>query len=351
MPEITIQRSQQPVQRRLEPILIGERDPVAVADLRRQLRIRHRLAQHRHDPLLHLPRILDLVLAIGRGHRRGRDHEQERVGLLDRALDRLREHLTVGDPLGVQPHLLAPRRDRLRQPAHKLGVPPRIRHEHVSHQDPDWRARSTASARSAAHGGARGKKPPRTSSPPRPAKAKAKPSRTRAHASSPDCKPKPTAPPANNEERGGRRGMSALPARQRQPRAAAARRAAPPRCLSRAVSTARFALAFAQHRAPVNLAAGESQDRNPRRRRVLLLRFGVTLLAPADDRTRGDPLVRRRLSGATHSSPTQSSATPPRRWRTVRPARRRLNFAAKATDRGARAATAADGPRACPASW
>ena len=64
-----------------------------------------------------------------------------------------------------------------------------------------------------------------------------------------------------------------------------------------------------------DLAIGESQDRNPRRRRVPLLRFGVTLLAPADDRTRGDPLVRRRLSGATHSSPTRSSATPPRRWR------------------------------------
>ena len=190
MPEITIQRSQQPVQRRLEPILIGERDPVAVANLRRQLRIRHRLPQNRHDPLLHLPRMLDLVLAIWRGHRRRSDHEQERVRPLDRALDRLREHLTVGDPLGVQPHLPAPRRDRLGQPAHKLGVPPRIRHEHVSHQDRVWLGWNSAPRpRSAGRRGARRGEPPRASSPARLAKAKAKPSRTRAHASSPDCKP------------------------------------------------------------------------------------------------------------------------------------------------------------------
>jgi hypothetical protein len=115
-----------------------------------------------HDPLLHLPRMLDLVLTIRRGHRRRSDHEQERVRTLDRALDRLREHLRVGDPLGVQPHLLAPRRDRLGQPAHKLGVAARIRHEHVSHQDSaGWGGGSAARPLAAALGVASGLAPNR----------------------------------------------------------------------------------------------------------------------------------------------------------------------------------------------
>ena len=120
--------------RGVEVVAVGERDPVAVADLLRQLAVGDGVTQHRHDPLLQLARVLDLVLAVGRRDGRRRDDEQERVGLLDRPLDRLREHLAVGDPLRVQPDLLAVLGHRVGQPAHELRVPAGVGNEDVSHR-------------------------------------------------------------------------------------------------------------------------------------------------------------------------------------------------------------------------
>jgi transposase-like protein len=84
-------------------------------------------------------------------------------------------------------------------------------------------------------------------------------------------------------------------------------------------------------------ACGESQDRNARRRRVLLLRFGVTLcrgIALADRDSGDDPTLNEapvlgRLSAARGLGVSAQR-------RPVRFARRRLSFAAKATDRCAR---------------
>jgi hypothetical protein len=131
--EIGVQRADQARERSVELPLVGERNPVAVADLGRKLAVGDRIAQHGHDPLRHLPRVFHLVLAVGRGDRSRGDHEHERVGLLDRPLDRLREDLAVGDPLDIQPDRLAAIFDRLREPRDELRVPSRVGEEHVGH--------------------------------------------------------------------------------------------------------------------------------------------------------------------------------------------------------------------------
>ena len=69
--------------------------------------IGHRLAQHRHDPFAQVTRVSDLAFAEWRLDGRGRDHEQERVGLLDGAADCRGEYLAIDESFGVQPSLLA----------------------------------------------------------------------------------------------------------------------------------------------------------------------------------------------------------------------------------------------------
>ncbi len=109
--QIGVQRGDQPSQALLEIRVLGERDPVAVPDFGRKLGVGHRLTQDGQDPLLHLPGVLDLVLAVSRVHRVRRDHEQERVRLFDRPLDHLGEHLAILDPLVSSHTSLPPRSD------------------------------------------------------------------------------------------------------------------------------------------------------------------------------------------------------------------------------------------------
>jgi hypothetical protein len=117
----------------LEAVGFGERDPVAVANLGRQLTIGHRFAEHGHDALLQLARVLDIFLAVRGGDRRRRDHEDEGIRLLDRCADRLGKDLGVGDPFGIEPHLLALARDRLGEAVHERGVLAGIGDECISH--------------------------------------------------------------------------------------------------------------------------------------------------------------------------------------------------------------------------
>ena len=133
--QIGIQRGHEPRHPLLEIRVLGERDPVAIADLGGKLGVGDRLAQDGQDPLLHLPGVLDLVITVRRAHCARRDHEQEGVRLLDRALDRLGEHLAILDPPGIQPHLASPALgDGIREPVHKLRIPARVRDENVGHQ-------------------------------------------------------------------------------------------------------------------------------------------------------------------------------------------------------------------------
>ncbi len=113
--EIGFDRGDQAVHTVCE-IHIANRNPVANANLFRDLLSGHLTQSQRHYPLVQLDRVIHLLLTELRTNRLRADHKNERVTALDRAPQGSREHLRVANPLDVNPHILAPADQLLLQP-------------------------------------------------------------------------------------------------------------------------------------------------------------------------------------------------------------------------------------------
>jgi hypothetical protein len=121
--QVGVEGPDRPLDRTIEVVVIGARNPVAVADLLGNVVVGHGDAQDGDDPLPELPGVADLLITEARGDRVRGDHEQERIRTFDRRSDGLGEHLRVGDALGVQPAPLAPGLEGRGHPMYELGVP------------------------------------------------------------------------------------------------------------------------------------------------------------------------------------------------------------------------------------
>jgi hypothetical protein len=87
----------QELRRRLvEPLVGGEVDPLRMSECLRHGPLR-RSSLHRSDPLAAVGGVLELQPAVRRGERVGTEHEDERVGGVDRAA---KLGLVVGRPVG-----------------------------------------------------------------------------------------------------------------------------------------------------------------------------------------------------------------------------------------------------------
>jgi hypothetical protein len=124
--EVGLERRHEPLHRALEVAVVGGRDPVADADLLRDLLVGHRPPRERHDLLVEPRRVFDLQRAERGVHGVGADHEHERVAALHGPTHGVREHLGIADPLDVDPHVLAPILQGAGEPAHERRVPPRV---------------------------------------------------------------------------------------------------------------------------------------------------------------------------------------------------------------------------------
>ena len=129
--EVGVERLHEPVDAAVE-VAVADRDPVAYANALGDLLVGHPAKGERDDPLVQLDRVIHLLLAEGRGHRLGADHEHEPVAALHRPAQRGREHLGVADPLGVDPDVLAPFPQSLHEPVDQLRVASRVGDEYVS---------------------------------------------------------------------------------------------------------------------------------------------------------------------------------------------------------------------------
>jgi len=119
---------------RVERVAVGEGNPVSNADALGHETVLDRPDQDRHDPLVELERMLDLLLAVARRDRIGADDEDEPVAVLDRRAQRRREHLAVADAVDVDPCLLPPLAERRGEPLHEVGIPAGVRDEDICHQ-------------------------------------------------------------------------------------------------------------------------------------------------------------------------------------------------------------------------
>ncbi len=105
--QVGVEGPDHPLDRCVEVVVSGERNPVTVTNLLGRIVIRDGDVEDGDDPLLELQGVGDLLVAVGRSDRVRGDHEQECIRTFDRRSDGLGEHLCVGDALGVQPGPLA----------------------------------------------------------------------------------------------------------------------------------------------------------------------------------------------------------------------------------------------------